>query len=59
LVGDGFGEEGLAGSWGTVEDDAFGWLDAHLFVQFGVEEGQLDCFPHFLDLLFQPANVCI
>lgn len=34
--GDGAGEEGLSRSGGTVEEDAFGWLDADPEEEFGV-----------------------
>jgi len=59
LVGDGFGKKGLAGSGRAVQDDTFGWFDAHLLVEFGMQKGQLDGLADFLDLLFEAADVCV
>ena len=40
--GDRAREEGLAGSWGSVEEDTLWWLDADAEEEFGVEEGKLN-----------------
>mmetsp|Transcript_15606 Transcript_15606/g.41971 ORF Transcript_15606/g.41971 Transcript_15606/m.41971 type:complete len:472 (-) Transcript_15606:253-1668(-) len=56
-VGDGLGEECLAGARNAVEDDALGGLDADVLVDFRVREGELDGFLDFLDLRLEAADV--
>ena len=57
LVGDGLGEEGLAGAGLAVQDDSLGGFDANVLVQLGVGQGQLDGLLDLLDLVLQPADV--
>ena len=59
MIGDGFGEEGFTSAGSAVEDDAFGWFNAHFFVKLRVQEGEFDGFADFLDLGFETANVCV
>ena len=59
LVGDGLGQQCLAGARRAVEDDALRRLDAHLLVELRVQQGQLDRLPHLLDLLLEAANVSV
>ena len=56
MVGDGTGEESLAGSGGTVEEDSFGLGDAEGVEEFGVLDGELDDLLDFLDLLVESAD---
>ena len=57
LVCNGLCEESLSCTGSTVENDTLWWLDTHLLVQLRVEQGQLDSFADFLNLLFQTTNV--
>lgn len=57
LVGDGLGEERLAGARGPVQNDALGRLDAHLVVELGVRQGKLDGLLDLLDLRIEAADV--
>lgn len=44
MVGDGFGEKSLSGSWDSVENDSLWRSDTHLLVEFWVGERELDGF---------------
>lgn len=42
LIGNGLGQERLASTGWAIEDDAFRWTNAHLFIVLGMGQGQLD-----------------
>ena len=44
------GEEGLAGTWGTIQEDALGWLDADTKKEFWIDEGEFNDLTEGSDL---------
>ena len=59
LVGDGPGDEGLAGTGGSVQEDAAGGLDAEGLEEGGVAEGKLDHLADLGHLLAASADVVV
>mmetsp|Transcript_21145 Transcript_21145/g.36300 ORF Transcript_21145/g.36300 Transcript_21145/m.36300 type:complete len:231 (-) Transcript_21145:456-1148(-) len=51
------GQHGLSRPWGSVEKDSAGRVDADLFVEVEVGEGQLDCLADLLLLDVESADV--
>ena len=59
LVGDGPGDEGLAGAGGSVQEDAAGGLDAKGLEEGGVAKGELDHLADLSHLLAAAADVVV
>ena len=59
FIGDGAGEQGLAGAGRAVEQHALGRIDAEALEQFGVAQRQLDHLAQRVDGPAHPAEIVI
>mmetsp|Transcript_92954 Transcript_92954/g.259771 ORF Transcript_92954/g.259771 Transcript_92954/m.259771 type:complete len:270 (-) Transcript_92954:430-1239(-) len=59
LVRDSLGQQGLACTWFSVQNDSFRRFDSDIFVEFGVSQREFHCLLDLLDLFLQATNVCV